>query len=289
MSRTPDQMLLELAEATATAAVEVLGSFLPEPVEVGEASIVEPGTPPLDGINVPAVVAEVVYTRGGDGGNLFVTTVAGVRKLAAAIMRTQASSSGQPLDDRELSAVADAMNQIMGAAVAATTKVVGQPLAISTPKVRDVDTIGDAMSLGQGAQHVTTTTLTMAGEPCRFVQLVPPSFFTKTEDAGDDLSAVEFPDLGAADEAAFAGPSEILRGVKLRVCAEIGRATMPAADAVSLPPGGLVELDRGPEEAVDVLVNGQLFATGRIVLVDDEWAVRIEEVFGDAADLAETA
>ena len=39
------------------------------------------------------------------------------------------------------------------------------------------------------------------------------------------------------------------------------------------------------EEAVDVLVNGRLFATGRIVLVEDEWAVRIEEVLGDAADL----
>jgi flagellar motor switch protein FliN/FliY len=60
---------------------------------------------------------------------------------------------------------------------------------------------------------------------------------------------------------------------------------MPVSDAVALPDGGLVELDRGPDEPVDVLVNGRLFATGRLVLVEDEWAVRIEEVLGDAADL----
>jgi Type III flagellar switch regulator (C-ring) FliN C-term len=39
---------------------------------------------------------------------------------------------------------------------------------------------------------------------------------------------------------------------------------------------------------VDVLVNGRRFATGRLVLVDDEWAVRIEEVLLDEADLAHT-
>ena len=63
---------------------------------------------------------------------------------------------------------------------------------------------------------------------------------------------------------------------------------MPVADAVQLPPGGLVELDRGAEEPVDVLVNGRRFATGRLVLVDDEWAVRIEEVLLDADDLPVT-
>ena len=63
---------------------------------------------------------------------------------------------------------------------------------------------------------------------------------------------------------------------------------MPMADAVSLPDGGLIELDRGAEEPVDVLVNGRRFATGRLVLVDDEWAVRIEEVLLDASDLPQT-
>ena len=77
----------------------------------------------------------------------------------------------------------------------------------------------------------------------------------------------------------------ILRGVPLRVCAEIGRARMPLASAVALPPGGVVELDRGAEEPVDLYVNGRRFATGRLVLVEDEWAVRVEDVFLEPSDL----
>jgi flagellar motor switch protein FliN/FliY len=101
----------------------------------------------------------------------------------------------------------------------------------------------------------------------------------------DDLAAAELGADESGEDTVEAGPEEILRGVQLRVCAEIGRATMPLAQAVALPSGGLVELDRGADEPVDVLVNGRRFATGRLVLVDDEWAVRIEEVLLDEADL----
>jgi flagellar motor switch protein FliN/FliY len=130
--------------------------------------------------------------------------------------------------------------------------------------------------------------LTIDGEPARLVQLVPKAFVLKMTKALDDLHATEMGGAGDDETTVHGGPDEILRGVELRVCAEIGRATMPLAQAVSLPSGGLVELDRGAEEPVDVFVNGQRFATGRLVLVDDEWAVRIEEVLLDAAGLAGT-
>jgi flagellar motor switch protein FliN/FliY len=127
--------------------------------------------------------------------------------------------------------------------------------------------------------------LTIDGEPARLVQLVPKAFVLKMTRALDDLAAAELGADESGEDTVEAGPEEILRGVQLRVCAEIGRATMPLAQAVALPSGGLVELDRGADEPVDVLVNGRRFATGRLVLVDDEWAVRIEEVLLDEADL----
>ncbi len=60
---------------------------------------------------------------------------------------------------------------------------------------------------------------------------------------------------------------------------------MPLAAAVGVPAGGLIELERGAEDPVDILVNGRPFATGRLVLVEGEWAVRIEEVLVGAAEL----
>jgi flagellar motor switch protein FliN len=188
------------------------------------------------------------------------------------------------LDDMERSAVAEAMNQMMAAAAGATTKVLGQEVEISTPEVRDVESVADAVAIAEPAQHSTRVELTIAGEPCRLVQLVPKAFVLKMTRALDDLQASELNEGGADDVVEDRGADDILRGVQLRVCAEIGRTTMPTASAVSVPPGGVIELDRGADEAVDVLVNGRRFATGRLVLVDDEWAVRIEEVLLDASD-----
>lgn len=290
MSST-DTALMELANQTADAVAGVLRMFLPEGVEIGEATIVPQGTPPLDGVAVPAVAAEVSYTDGASGGNLFVTTIAGVRKLAAAMMGMEPDPGSQPLDELELSAVAEAMNQMMAAAAGATSKVLGDEVEISTPEVRDVLTVEDALLLGEGAPHATGVTFSLAGEPCRLVQLVPKAFVLKMTRALDDMNAVEIGGGGGPDGPVMTGagsPHEILRSVQLRVCAEIGRATMPMSDAVSRPAGAVIELDREADDPVDLMVNGRRFATGRLVLVEDEWAVRIEEVLGDASDLPMT-
>jgi flagellar motor switch protein FliN/FliY len=52
---------------------------------------------------------------------------------------------------------------------------------------------------------------------------------------------------------------------------------------VSLGTGAIVDLDKEPDEALDVFVNGRLFATGRLLLVDGEWAVRLEQIVADPA------
>lgn len=290
MSST-ETALMELANSTAEAVAGVLRMFLPEGVEIGEATIVPQGTPPLDGVAVPAVAAEVSYTDGASGGNLFVTTIAGVRKLAAAMMGMEPDPGSQPLDELELSAVAEAMNQMMAAAAGATSKVLGDEVEISTPEVRDVTTVEDALLLGEGAPHATGVTFSLAGEPCRLVQLVPKAFVLKMTRALDDMNAVEIGGGGGPEGPVMTGtgsPHDILRSVQLRVCAEIGRATMPMSDAVSRPAGAVIELDREADDPVDLMVNGRRFATGRLVLVEDEWAVRIEEVLGDASDLPMT-
>ena len=71
---------------------------------------------------------------------------------------------------------------------------------------------------------------------------------------------------------------EAMLDVDVRLWAELGRARMPLGDAVALSSGSVVDLDREPDEPVDVFVNGHRYATGRLVLVDGEWAVRIESI-----------
>jgi flagellar motor switch protein FliN/FliY len=82
-------------------------------------------------------------------------------------------------------------------------------------------------------------------------------------------------------------PAALLE-VEVRLSAELGRAVMPAAAAVGLHRGEVVDLDRTPDDPVDLYVNGRRYGTGRILLVDGEWAVRIESL-KPRSDTAEEA
>jgi flagellar motor switch protein FliN len=64
----------------------------------------------------------------------------------------------------------------------------------------------------------------------------------------------------------------------LRVWAEVGRTRMPAASVVGMAEGAIVDLDRESDEPADVYVNGRHFGTGRLILVDGEWALRVESL-----------
>ena len=67
-----------------------------------------------------------------------------------------------------------------------------------------------------------------------------------------------------------------LLDMPLRVWAEIGRVRMPAAFVVGMPEGAIVDLDCDPDAPADLFVNGRHYGTGRLVLVDGEWALRVE-------------
>src|SRR3954454_4351923 len=74
-----------------------------------------------------------------------------------------------------------------------------------------------------------------------------------------------------------------LLDTRLRVWAEIGRTRMPAATVVGMAEGAILDLDREADEPADLFVNGRHFGTGRLILVDGEWALRIESLDDDGA------
>ena len=78
-----------------------------------------------------------------------------------------------------------------------------------------------------------------------------------------------------------------LLDMDLRVWAEIGRTRLPAAFVVGMPEGAIVDLDCEPDEPADLFVNGRHYGTGRLVLVDGEWALRVESLDDEAPPQAE--
>jgi len=69
-----------------------------------------------------------------------------------------------------------------------------------------------------------------------------------------------------------------LYDVELTLTAEIGRARLPLRQVLDLTPGTVLELDRAAGGPADVVVNGRLIARGEVVVVDEDFAVRITEI-----------
>jgi flagellar motor switch protein FliN len=287
---TTDEALVKLGQSTSEAICGVLEMFAPGQITPGDVAVVAPGKHPLEGIPVPAVATMVSYVDGVTGGNLFVMTVEGARKLAAAMMGAEpdAAASAAELSELELSAVAEAMNQMMASAAGATTAVLGTEVEIGVPETRNFSSADQAIDAYTRTPHATRAAVSVCGEPCRLVQLVPNAFVVRMSGALDELGSELTPHdsglspaSGSATERTPDG-SPSLAGISVRVAAELGRARMVSAEIVGLPPGAVVELNRQADEPIDLYVNGRRFATGRLMVVDGaDWAVRIESILGE--------
>ncbi|GAA1137622.1 hypothetical protein GCM10009606_16940 [Nocardioides aquiterrae] len=76
---------------------------------------------------------------------------------------------------------------------------------------------------------------------------------------------------------------ELLHGVDMEVTVEIGRTRMTVRELLDLAPGAVLELDRAAGSPADLLVNGRLIARGEVVVVDEDFGLRITEIAVDAA------
>jgi len=97
------------------------------------------------------------------------------------------------------------------------------------------------------AQHVNV-------QPAQFAPLVQPN-----------LSAID-PNIN------------MILDVPLQVTVELGRTRKLIRDILELSPGSIIELDKLAGEPVDILVNGKLIAKGEVVVIDDNFGVRITDI-----------
>lgn len=294
------EALMRLGASTAEAVAKALDAICPEPVARGEVTVVPGDESPFDGFPfdaeaaqpAPAVAVSVHYVDGVTGGNVLLMTARGARSIAAAMGATPAPA---PQDDAaptelELSAVAEAANQMFAAAAGATGVVLGQDVEIAPPETRLLDGPAAARETFDATPHAVAATFHVCGEPCRLVQLVPNAFVVRMTRALDEQGSEQLSGdagLSALGIAQRTEPGEeraldeALRDIRVRVWAELGRTRVSLGAAPQLPPGAVLELDRKADDPVDLYVNGLRFASGRLVLTEEgEWALRLEEVAG---------
>ena len=93
-----------------------------------------------------------------------------------------------------------------------------------------------------------------------------------TESAGHRAHA------SAPRRAGEGGNISLLMDVSIPIVAQLGSTEMRIKDILQLLPGSIVELEKLAGEPVDLLVRGQLFAQGEVVVVDESFGVRISKI-----------
>lgn len=299
---------------------------------------------------VPYVGVEVKYTEGFSGVNLFILE----SKDAAIIADLMLGGNGDPetdaLNDIHLSAVQEAMNQMMGTAATSMSTVFNKRVDISPPTTSIINVTEEETEsltpdedvLIKVSFHLKIGTLIdskimqllpvafakelveeLLNSPEKIVesnqeateanninvendsygQVATPNSPTMQEQAtiNQSLTTAQphepkqlggYPtgmnqDVQAASFSSFEDVSlqpnekrnlDLLMDIPLQVTVELGRTKRTVKEILELSSGSIVELDKLAGEPVDILVNQKLIAKGEVVVIDENFGVRVTDI-----------
>lgn len=286
------------------------------------------------------VSLQVNYIDGFNGENIFLMKASDAAIISDIMLGGEGLNPNEELSEIELSAVQEAMNQMMGASATSMSAVFNKRVDITPPIVeyKDIDRLEEVENLEEGDVFVKVAFRIKIGTliDSKIMQLMPLTF-AKTlvnqlldpdeEEENEEEQAQEAPASSsseasasdhvhtAADEpteeslreetqyigtsvneastvqnASFSNFQEVempaqskrnldlLLDIPLNVTVELGRTNQKVADILDLAPGSIVELDKLAGEPVDVLVNQKLIAKGEVVVIDENFGVRVTDI-----------
>ncbi len=92
------------------------------------------------------------------------------------------------------------------------------------------------------------------------------------------ISSVRFPQMGEGIATGAYSDISLLLDVEMTMTVELGRTTRLVKDILGLGEGSIIELDKLAGEPVDLLVNGKLIARGEVVVIDENFGVRVTDI-----------
>jgi len=279
---------------------------------------------------IPYVIVDVSYTKGISGNNMLIVETEDVKLITSIMLDKENADFESELSELDLSAIGEAMNQMMGASSTAMSTLIAKPVTISPPEV-DVVSISEDMlrlNLKDDPIIITVFTLQIENELNTEIILLMPFNFGKnlvngfleaaeikneseksTEEQPTKEKSTASKTSGNAKEAADNNPPkqtktkpgsvqnatfqsfdgsngvkngvdniELLMDVPLQLTVELGRTKKYLKDILELNIGSIVSLEKPAGDLIDVLVNGKLLAKGEVVVIDDNFGIRITDI-----------
>lgn len=332
LTESERDMLGEIGNISFGSAATSLSGLLQQRVEITtpQVSLIDSDNPPGD-ITRPYVFVSVEFTEGLKGSNALAIEVKDAKTIADLMLGGDGTNIEMELNELHLSAVGEAMNQMMGGAATSMSTIFQKRIDISPPKVRMIDFSDEGAKMDFSGWIVSVSFRLRVGSliDSTIMQLVPLDFaksiianFNQEEEAAATAAPVappvvtavqsppmqpvpkmetttatmpmsapvqmpsqpvvqraEFTDFGNPN-AAMQAPRNLslLFDVPLNVTVELGRTKKSIRDILDLAPGSILELDKLAGEPVDILVNNKRIAIGEVVVIDENFGVRVTDI-----------
>ncbi len=112
---------------------------------------------------------------------------------------------------------------------------------------------------------------------------------TEVQDSKKQAQSVDFAEAAEGGAAGSGTSMDILLDMNIPVTVTVGQTEIPVRRLLQLGPGSVLKLDKPIEEPADLYLKDSKFATGNVVVVDGQFAIRIQQVLGAGAVAAAAA
>lgn len=329
----------EIGNISFGSSATALSTLLNQKVDITTPSVtVIPRSKISDAFPEPYVAIEVNYTEGFSGSNLLVVEQSDAAIIADLMIGGDGKGADPSLGEIHLSAVQEAMNQMMGSAATSMSTVFSKKIDISPPRVEllDVteekgtdripddemlvkvsfnlkvgelidssimqlypltfakDLISSLMNSESAEEEETVqpeVTYEQPKEPVtpepriepKQQQQPPKRQGTAKKAAPVQVSPVEFSafDPNEAVQAPIYN-LDMLLDIPLSITVELGRTKRSVKEILELSAGSIIELDKLAGEPVDILVNQRIVAKGEVVVIEENFGVRVTDILSQA-------
>lgn len=261
---------------------------------------------------IPCIVVDVKYQTGLQGSNLLVIKEEDAAVIGALMMGLDESEFPDVVDEITMSALSEAMNVMMGSAATSMSELFNRLINISPPDAfrqnlgEDIDVLGagdDMVAVISFRFYISdlVDSVMLQLIDLDFAKEMVASLFAAEESAEMDSAEVAdpAPDIPVEPEVEPAGTLawdsliadekqaihdlgnlniELIKDIPVKVRAILGRTKMSIENILKLGPGHIMELDTLDGEPIDVYANNTLIARGEVVVVGEQFGIRITEI-----------
>lgn len=292
----------------------------------------------IDGIKAPKVATTVEFKEGLTGVNLMLLEVRDANVIANLMMGGDGTPENEEFTELELSAVAEAMNQMIGSAATSMATMISTKVDILPPKVnlwnepgnikydfivddeviykisfslnvdgliqseimqiftdQMVNDIAQAMLADKATVVDNRETAASQSEESKSQAPAPsqaPSQASSSQPAPApkpqpkpkhqepvEVQSPEFQNFEPTQPAAESNDNlDLIMDIPLNLSVVLGRSKRTVRDILSFNTGSVIELDKLTDEPLEILLNGKLIATGEVVVINENFGVRITDI-----------